>query len=52
MFNFAARQFFEGEAADREVPKVDLGMQAPQVQMQQPPAPPVQPPSQPQQPAQ
>ncbi len=56
MFNFAARQFFEGEAADREVPTVDLGMQAPQVQMQppvqpqQPPAPPVQPPAPAQQP--
>jgi LemA protein len=24
MFNFTARQFFEGEAADREVPQVDL----------------------------
>jgi len=46
MFNFSARQFFEGDAADREVPKVDLGM-APAVQMQQPAAPPAQQPQQP-----
>jgi LemA protein len=48
MFNFSARQFFEGDAADKEVPKVDLGM-APAVQMQ-PPAPPQaqQPPAPPQ----
>ncbi len=39
MFNFTARQFFEGEAADREVPKVDLGLSAPAVQLQQPAAP-------------
>ena len=66
MFNFTARQFFEAEAAAREVPKVALGMQAPQVQMQQPPVqaqqppvqaqqppvPPAQPPSPPQQPGQ
>lgn len=53
MFNFSARQFFEGEAADREVPTVDLHLQAPTVQLQQPaapaaapqPAPPAQPPS-------
>jgi LemA protein len=63
MFNFAPRQFFEGDAADHEVPQVDLGM-APQVQMQapapaapapaqqQPPTPPAQPPAPPQQPAQ
>jgi LemA protein len=59
MFNFSARQFFEGDAADREVPKVDLGM-APAVQMQQPAppqaqppqAPPVQPPAPPQPPTQ
>jgi LemA protein len=60
MFNFTPRQLFEGDAADHEVPQVDLGM-APQVQMQapsapaqaqQPPAPPAQPPSPPQQPAQ
>ena len=47
MFNFTPRQFFEGDAADREVPKVDLGM-APAVQMQQPPAPQAQQPPQPQ----
>jgi LemA protein len=52
MFNFSARQFFEGDAADKEVPKVDLGM-APAVQMQQPPAPQAQqPPAPPQQPTQ
>jgi len=46
MFNFTARQFFEGDAADREVPKVDLGLQtAPQVQMQPPATPPQQPPA-------
>jgi LemA protein len=39
MFNFTARQFFEGEAADREVPQVDLHLQAPTVQLQQPVAP-------------
>jgi LemA protein len=61
MFNFTSRQFFEGEAADREVPKVDLGLQAPTVQLQQPAAPvapapapqaapPVQQPAAPQQP--
>ena len=47
MFNFSARQFFEGDAADREVPKVDLGM-TPAVQMQQPPAPQAQQPPAPQ----
>ena len=55
MFNFSARQFFEGDAADREVPKVDLGM-APAVQMQQPAPPQAQqppaPPAPPQQPTQ
>ena len=59
MFNFSARQFFEGDAADKEVPKVDLGM-APAVQMQQPAppqaqppqTPPVQPPAPPQPPTQ
>ena len=58
MFNFTARQFFEGDAADHEVPQVDLGM-APQVQMQaRPPRPsslrprPCSRPSPPQQPAQ
>ncbi len=52
LFNFTARQFFEGEAADREVPKVDLHLQAPSVQLGQPagPAAPVQQPASPQQP--
>ncbi len=56
MFNFSARQFFEGDAADKEVPRVDLGM-APAVHMQQPPTPhaqqqPPAPPAPPQQPTQ
>jgi len=38
MFNFSGRQFFEGEEADRAVPKVDLSM-APAVQVQPPAAP-------------
>ncbi len=49
MFNFTTRQFFEAEAADRELPQVDLSM-APQVQMGQPAQPPVQPAEPPTQP--
>ena len=54
MFNFTARQFFEGDEADRVVPKVDLST-APPVQVQPPATAPQQPvapaPAPPQQPA-
>jgi len=41
MFNFTNREFFEGEAADREVPKVDLSM-TPRAPAQPPAGPPPQ----------